>query len=78
LKDIGYPELIANNSKIVQIRGNNQGAIILAKNPHLYKRSRYIDISYYYIRDLVQKGKVKIDYIPIAKIITDGFTKPLE
>ena len=78
LKDIGHPELIANNSKTVQMRGDNQGAIALAKNPHLHERSRHIDISYHYIRDLVQKGMVKIDYIPTAEMIADGFTKPLE
>jgi hypothetical protein len=60
------------------MRGDNQGAIALAKNPHLHERSRHIDISYHYIRDLVQKGRVKIDYIPTAEMIADGFTKPLE
>ena len=25
----------------------------------------------------MEKGKVKLDYIPTAKMIADGFTKPL-
>ena len=54
LKDIRYPELIGNNKRTMQILGDNQGAIALIKNPHLYKRSRYIDIKYHYVRDLVQ------------------------
>jgi len=78
LKDIGCPELIGANGKTVQMRADNQGAIALANNPHLHERSRHIDISYHYVRDLVQNGKVKIDYIPTADMIADGFTKPLE
>ena len=57
---------------------NNQGAIALAKNPHLYEQSRHIDISYYYIWDLVKQEKVKVKYIPIVKMTADSFTKPLE
>jgi hypothetical protein len=60
------------------MRADNQGAIALAKNPHLHERSRHIDISYYYVQDLVQKGRVIIDYIPTADMVADSFTKPLE
>ena len=57
---------------------DNQGAITLTKNLYLYKRSRYINIKYYYIRDLVKQGKLQIKYIPTTKMVADGFTKPLE
>jgi len=43
-----------------------------------HERSRHIDISYHYVRDLVQKGRVIIDYIPTVDMVADGFTKPLE
>jgi hypothetical protein len=36
------------------------------------------DIYRHYVRDLVQRGKVQIKYIPTAEMIADGFTKPLE
>jgi hypothetical protein len=78
LKDMGNPELIATDGKTVRMRADNQGAIALTKNPHLHERSRHIDISYHYVRDLVQKGRVEINYIPTANMIADGFTKPLE
>ena len=78
LKDIGHPELMAADRKTVRMRADNQGAIALAKNPHLHERSRHIDVSYHYVRDLVQKGRVKIDYTPTADMVADGFTKPLE
>ena len=56
---------------------DNLGALALVKNPHLYKRSKHIDICYHYIRDLVAKGDLKVEFIPIAEIIADGITKPL-
>ena len=78
LRDLEYPELIGDNGKTVQMLADNQGAIALAKNPHLHERSRHIDISYHYIRDLVKQEKVKVKYIPTVEMTADGFTKPLE
>ena len=36
-----------------------------------------MDICYYFIRDLAEKGELKVNYIPIAKIVANGITKPL-
>ncbi len=57
------------------IRVDNQGATVLAKNPYLYKRSKYINISYYYIRDLKERKKIKITYVLKMKMVANGFTK---
>ena len=57
---------------------DNQGAIALAKNPHLHDRSRHIDIKYHHVRNLVESRKLKIKYIPTAEMTADGFTKPLD
>ena len=43
--------------------GNNQGALALVKNPYLYERSKHINISYYFIRDLAEKHRLEITYI---------------
>ena len=63
---------------IVTMYGDNQGAIALTKNPHLHERSKHIDICYHFIRDLVEKEKLKIIYIPTEDMIADGLTKPLQ
>ncbi len=78
MRDIGFLEYIRTDSKTIKIRVDNQGAIILAKNPYLYERSKHIDISYYYIRDLKKRKKIKIIYVLITKIVANGFTKLLE
>jgi hypothetical protein len=57
--------------------GDNQGALALVQNPYLYERSKHIDICYYFIRDLEEKGRIEVSYIPITDIITDRLTKPL-
>ena len=44
-RDLGYSKYIGSNPRLVQMRGDNQGAIALAKNPHLHERSKHIDIS---------------------------------
>ena len=57
--------------------GDNQGALVLIKNVYLNKRLKHIDIYYYFIRDLAEKGELRVDYIPIAKIVANGITKLL-
>jgi hypothetical protein len=61
----------------VNMYGDNQGAIALTNNPHLHERSEHIDISYHYVRDLAEKKKLDITYVPSAEMKADGMTKPL-
>jgi hypothetical protein len=77
LQDMGNLEL-SGRKGVVRLLADNQGAIALTKNPHLHERSRHIDIKYHYVRDLVERGKVEIKFIPTTKMVVDGFTKPLD
>ena len=77
MKDLGIPQFISENNNTVSVLGDNQGAIALTKNPHLYERSKHIDICYYFIRDLIDKGDIDINYINTVKMVADGLTKPL-
>jgi hypothetical protein len=76
-RDLGLLQYIGEDPNTMQMRGDNQGAIALVKNPYLHKRLKHIDISYHFIRDLAKKGKLEITYIPTADIVADGITKPL-
>ena len=77
LKDLGVPQFISENNNTVSVLGDNQGAIALTKNPHLHERSKHIDICYHFIRDLVDKGDIDINYINTVEMVADGLTKPL-
>ena len=57
--------------------GDNQGALALTKNAHLNERSKHVDICYHFIRDLIEKGELRVDYIPTAEMVANGITKPL-
>ncbi|KAI1006197.1 hypothetical protein K3495_g2020 [Podosphaera aphanis] len=78
LRDLEMPQIINKDGMTVQMYGDNQGALALVKNPHLYERSKHIEICYHFVRDLSEKKKLVIDYIPTSEIIADGMTKPLQ
>jgi hypothetical protein len=42
-----------------------------------HERSKHIEIKYYFIRDKVQEGEVKLEYIPTDEQTTNILTKPL-
>ena len=76
-RDLGMPECINTNGQTVQMFGDNQGAIALTKNPHITERSKHIDVCYHFIRDLAERQKLEITYIPTDRMVADGMTKPL-
>jgi len=61
----------------VCIHVDNQGAIALAKNPVQHQRSKHIDIRYHFVRDEIQSGNVRLEYIPTELNVADVFTKPV-
>ena len=42
-----------------------------------HDKSKHIEIKYHYIRDMVQKGAVKLQCVAMDKQIDDVLTKPL-
>ena len=45
--------------------------------PGVPYKSKHIKIKYHYIRDMVQRGAMKLQYFVTHKQIGDVFTKPL-
>jgi hypothetical protein len=62
------------------IHQDNQSAILLEKNGRASsgKRTRHINVRYYFITDRVGKGDVRIEYCPTKDMVADFFTKPLQ
>ncbi|CAJ1935865.1 unnamed protein product [Cylindrotheca closterium] len=58
---------------------DNKSAILLEENGRKCagKRSRAINICYFFITDQVEKGNVKVKYCPTDDMIADFMTKPL-
>jgi hypothetical protein len=59
---------------------DNQSAILLEKNGKgsSSKRTRHIDIRYFFVTDRVASKEVSIEYCPTGDMIADFFTKPLQ
>ena len=59
---------------------DNKSAILLEQNGRASssKRTRHIDIRYYFITDRIANGEVRIEYCPTTEMLADFFTKPLQ
>jgi len=59
---------------------DNKSTILLAENGKTSssKRTRHLDIRYFFVTDKIKKGKVKIAYCPMQEMLGDFFTKPLQ
>ena len=56
---------------------DNQGAIAMAQNPVMHKTAKHIAIRQHFIREKVQNGDVRLEYISTDKMIADSLTKSL-
>ena len=59
------------------IYSDNQSCVKLSKNPVFHHKSKHIEIKYHYMRDMVQRGVVKLQYVATDEHIADVLTKPL-
>lgn len=55
---------------------DNQGTMALVKNPVNRQRCKHIDIKYHFIREVVNSGKVLLEYCPTDQMLADIMTKP--
>ena len=56
---------------------DNQSCMKLSKNLVFHNKSKNIEIKFHYIKDMVQRGVVKLQYVLMDEQIADVLTKPL-
>ena len=61
----------------ILLQGDNHGAIKLAQNPITHSRSKHIDIRHHFVRDLVDRKAIRLQYISTDQNIADILTKAL-
>jgi hypothetical protein len=72
LEELGYPQ------ETVILREDNQACIELGKFPaYDHKRTKHIDVRYFWIRDHIKNGNMKFEYCPTKSQWADIFTKQL-
>ena len=56
---------------------DNQSAISVAKNPEHHGRMKHLDLRFYWLRDVVDNGRIVPTFVPTSAQVADIFTKPL-
>ena len=59
------------------INCDNQGTITLTKDNDFHTHKKHINMHYHFIREVVEDGKVVVQYIPTRDNVSNFFTKPL-
>ncbi|GAA5945989.1 hypothetical protein JCM1841_004388, partial [Sporobolomyces salmonicolor] len=59
------------------LRGDNQGANALARDPQFHDRTRHLRLTEHFVREMVTQGMIDVRYIPTALMVADIFTKSL-
>ncbi|KAD4385876.1 hypothetical protein E3N88_26045 [Mikania micrantha] len=74
MTDLG---VVPSIRKPIEILCDNTGAIAQEKEPRSHHRSKHILRQFHYIREVVERGDIKIDKIHIDQNLADPFTKPM-
>lgn len=59
------------------LKCDNKGAIALTEKVGYSPRSKHIDIRYHFVRDLVERNMIKLEFVSSKENLADLFTKPL-
>jgi hypothetical protein len=70
-------KLLAERLETTIIHCDNQSCLKLTYNPVFHDKSKHIEMKYHYIKDMVQKGAIKLQYIITDEQTTNILTKPL-
>lgn len=71
---MGFEKFVKDS---INVYCDNQSAIELSKNAVFHKRSKHIDISFHFTRELIEKKVITIQYLRTELMIADIFTKSL-
>ncbi len=59
------------------IWADNQGAIAWAENPEFHKSTKHIDTKFHWVREVIERGVLLLEFLPTRFMAADGLTKPL-
>ena len=67
------------NITAANVYQDNTSTIALAeKGRSTSERTRHVHVRYFFVRDRIQAGEIKISYLPTAEMVADLLTKPLQ
>lgn len=68
---------VFSSADSISIFNDNNGSIILTKDPVINDRSKHIDIRFHFIREKVKDKLISTQHIPTFENPADYLTKPL-
>ena len=72
-----FEELGLPVSQPTIIREDNKACQLFADHASNFGRTTHIDVRYHFVRERIQQGNVRVDYIPTSENVVDIFTKAL-
>jgi hypothetical protein len=76
-KQLQINELLNKKNYEFYLFTDNKPAIDLANNPEHHSKTKHIDIQYHFVREKIQEGSIKLDYINTKNQLADILTKSL-
>ncbi|KAI3641430.1 hypothetical protein MIR68_000560 [Amoeboaphelidium protococcarum] len=79
---LGYPSLVDitqtnPKEKATVMLEDNQACIALSKNPESFSRTKHIEVRFHFIREMVERGIIKLVYCKTGAQAADILTKPM-
>lgn len=71
-------EIVEEDIGPITVFEDNQSCIKLVEGDRIERRSKHIDVRYFFVRDLQQKEVIKMKYCPTETMLADILTKPLQ
>ncbi len=72
MDELGRPQLSPTTLFV-----DNQAAIKVASEQDYMGRAKHMQLRWFWLRDQIEAGDIRIEYIPTAEQVADIFTKPL-
>ena len=69
-------QIVTNRSPLLY--SDRITVLLLTDESSLYQRSKHIDTRYHYIRDILQKGEIQMNYVFSKENSVDIFTKTFD
>ena len=73
-KEVGFD---AEEKQVIYCDNMQTIRLLTKSDAELNTKLRHVDIHHHWLRQEVQEGKIKIDWVPTADITADGLTKAL-
>ena len=58
-------EILTSKPELMTLYCNNQAALKLAQDDNYHVHTKHIDIHYHFIRDVVERGLIDLQYCPM-------------